>query len=56
MSSPVAPSRTAGPPAEGLIAHRLLVLPWNENSTDDDVDDMVAAVRKVDSHLSGCAG
>lgn len=33
--------------AEQLISGRLVVLPWNENYTDADVDDMISAVRKV---------
>jgi dTDP-4-amino-4,6-dideoxygalactose transaminase len=40
------------PNAEELINHRLLVLPWNENYTDADVDDIVAAVRKVHHALA----
>jgi dTDP-4-amino-4,6-dideoxygalactose transaminase len=43
------------PVAEDLIARRLLVLPWNENFTDADVDDIVAAVRKVHAHLAPAA-
>jgi dTDP-4-amino-4,6-dideoxygalactose transaminase len=40
------------PNAEGLINHRLLVLPWNENYTESDVDDIVAAIRKVHHALA----
>ncbi|TCC63116.1 DegT/DnrJ/EryC1/StrS family aminotransferase [Kribbella pittospori] len=40
------------PNAEDLINSRLLVLPWNENYTDADVDDIVAAIRKVHSALA----
>jgi dTDP-4-amino-4,6-dideoxygalactose transaminase len=40
------------PTAEELIARRLLVLPWNENYTEADTDDIVAAVRKVHAALS----
>ncbi|TWD73223.1 dTDP-4-amino-4,6-dideoxygalactose transaminase [Kribbella amoyensis] len=39
------------PNAEELINRRLLVLPWNENYTESDVDDVVAAVRKVHAGL-----
>jgi perosamine synthetase len=44
------------PNAEELINRRLLVLPWNENYTDADVDDVVAAVRKVHAKLSRVVG
>ncbi len=44
------------PTAEDLISHRLLVLPWNENYTEADVDDIVTAIRKVHSALSKVAG
>ncbi|TDD26903.1 DegT/DnrJ/EryC1/StrS family aminotransferase [Kribbella turkmenica] len=44
------------PTAEDLIDHRLLVLPWNENYTTEDVDDIVTAIRKVHSVLSKEAG
>jgi dTDP-4-amino-4,6-dideoxygalactose transaminase len=40
------------PNAEELIDRRLLVLPWNENYTESDVDDIVAAIRKVHHALS----
>ncbi len=40
------------PNAEELINRRLLVLPWNENYTEADVDDIVAAVRKVHNELA----
>jgi perosamine synthetase len=39
------------PNAEELIKRRLLVLPWNENYTEADVDDIVTAVRKVHNAL-----
>jgi perosamine synthetase len=35
------------PVAEELIARRLIVVPWNENFSDADVDDIAAAVEKV---------
>jgi dTDP-4-amino-4,6-dideoxygalactose transaminase len=44
------------PNAEELINHRLLVLPWNENYTSRDVDDIVTAIRKVHTALSKVAG
>ncbi|TCO50431.1 dTDP-4-amino-4,6-dideoxygalactose transaminase [Kribbella antiqua] len=40
------------PNAEELIERRLLVLPWNENYTSADIDDIVAAVRKVHAALA----
>jgi len=40
------------PNAEDLIHRRLLILQWNENYTDADVDDIIAAVRKVHAALS----
>ena len=40
------------PNAEELINNRLLVLPWNENYTESDVDDIVAAIRKVHKALA----
>jgi dTDP-4-amino-4,6-dideoxygalactose transaminase len=40
------------PSAEELINRTLLVLPWNENYTDADVDDVIAAVRKVHARLA----
>ncbi|WP_405059698.1 DegT/DnrJ/EryC1/StrS family aminotransferase [Kribbella sp. NBC_01505] len=40
------------PNAEELIERRLLVLPWCENYTGADVDDIVTAVRKVHSALA----
>lgn len=43
------------PVAEELIARRLLVLPWNENLTGADVNDIVAAIRKVHAHLAPAA-
>lgn len=39
--------------AEELIAGRLVVLPWNENYSDADVDDMITALRKVHRLASG---
>jgi dTDP-4-amino-4,6-dideoxygalactose transaminase len=44
------------PNAEELINHRLLVLPWNENYTETDVDDIITAIRKVHSALSKVGG
>lgn len=41
------------PNAEELINRRLLVLPWNENYTEADVDDIVSAIRKVHAALTG---
>jgi perosamine synthetase len=43
------------PNAEELIRHRLLVLPWNENYTETDVDDIITAIRKVHTALSKVA-
>lgn len=40
------------PRAEELIAGRMVVVPWNENYTDRDVADCIAAVRKVHDHCS----
>jgi perosamine synthetase len=40
------------PNAEELINRRLLVLPWNENYTAKDVDDIVAALHKVHQALT----
>jgi perosamine synthetase len=40
------------PNAEELINRRLLVLPWNENYTEADVDDIVTAVHKVHNVLA----
>ena len=40
------------PNAEELIERRLLVLGWNENYTESDVDDIVAAIRKVHHALA----
>jgi dTDP-4-amino-4,6-dideoxygalactose transaminase len=40
------------PVAERLLADTLLILFWNENYTDADVDDIAAAVRKVHAALS----
>ncbi|WP_082155468.1 DegT/DnrJ/EryC1/StrS family aminotransferase [Jiangella alkaliphila] len=39
------------PVAEDLVYRRLVVVPWNENFTDADVDDIVAAVTKVHTAL-----
>ena len=51
----VSPASTSNwticPNAEALISHRLLVLPWNENYTEADVDDIAAGIRKVHSAL-----
>ncbi|WP_433158823.1 DegT/DnrJ/EryC1/StrS family aminotransferase [Kribbella sp. CA-247076] len=43
------------PTAEELIDRRLLVLPWNENYTIEDVDDIVTAIRKVHGALAKVA-
>lgn len=40
------------PNAEQLIENTLVVLQWNENYTDDDVDDIAAAILKVHRHLT----
>jgi dTDP-4-amino-4,6-dideoxygalactose transaminase len=40
------------PQAEELIDHTLLVLPWNENYSDADVDDIITAIRKVHRALA----
>lgn len=40
------------PVTEELINERLLVIAWNENYADDDVTDIVTAVRKVYSGLA----
>ena len=40
------------PEAERLISHSLIVLPWNEGYTDDDVDDIAAALMKVHTQLN----
>jgi perosamine synthetase len=40
------------PNAEELIYRRLLVLPWNENYSTEDVDDIVTAVHKVHGALA----
>lgn len=42
------------PATEDLIGGRLLVLPWNENFSSDDVTDFVEALRKV--HAAFTAG
>ncbi|MGH7106002.1 MAG: DegT/DnrJ/EryC1/StrS family aminotransferase [Acetobacteraceae bacterium] len=39
------------PVAERLLFERLIVIPWNENYTDEDVDDIAKAVRKVHTAL-----
>ena len=41
------------PQAEALIDHRLQVIPWNENYTDDQVDAISAAIEKVHRELIG---
>lgn len=41
------------PVTEDLISGRsMMVLPWNENYTDADTDDIIAAVRKVHAALT----
>ena len=35
------------PVAESLVSERLLVIPWNENYTDEQVDAMAEAIDKV---------
>jgi dTDP-4-amino-4,6-dideoxygalactose transaminase len=40
------------PNAETLINERLVVLPWNENYSGSDVDDIVTAIRKVHTALA----
>ncbi|NED98994.1 DegT/DnrJ/EryC1/StrS family aminotransferase [Phytoactinopolyspora halotolerans] len=40
------------PVTERLIDERLLVLGWNENYTDDDVADIITAVRKTHAALA----
>lgn len=39
------------PQAEALIDHRLLVIPWNENFTDEQVDAISTAIEKVHREL-----
>lgn len=39
------------PVTEGLIGGRLLVVPWNENYTVDDVSDLAAGLTKVSQAL-----
>ncbi|PZF82927.1 DegT/DnrJ/EryC1/StrS family aminotransferase [Jiangella anatolica] len=39
------------PVAEDLVYRRLVVVPWNENFTDADVDDIIAGVAKVHGAL-----
>lgn len=39
------------PRTEALIGERLFVIGWNEHYSDDDVADIVAAVRKVHAHF-----
>lgn len=41
------------PQAEALIDHRLQVIPWNENFTDEQVDAISAAIEKVHQELIG---
>ncbi|CCH32040.1 DegT/DnrJ/EryC1/StrS family aminotransferase [Actinosynnema sp. NPDC047251] len=57
LSSPPARHDWSYPPglcpvAERLLGQTLLVLFWNENYTDEDVDDIAAAVRKVHAALT----
>ncbi len=40
------------PVTEQLIEERLLVVDWNENYTDDDVADIIAAVHKAHAALA----
>jgi dTDP-4-amino-4,6-dideoxygalactose transaminase len=58
LSSPPARRDWAYPPglcpvAERLLADTLLIVFWNENYTDADVDDIATAVHKVHRTLSG---
>lgn len=48
------PDYSAGscPQTEELINHRLLVIGWNENYTDSDVDDLAQALRITSAHLT----
>ncbi len=39
------------PAAETLINQTLMVLAWNEHYTDEDVDDIATAIRKVHGHF-----
>ncbi|WP_203433759.1 DegT/DnrJ/EryC1/StrS family aminotransferase [Jiangella asiatica] len=39
------------PVAEDLLYRRLVVVPWNENYTAADVDDIVAAIAKVHAEV-----
>ncbi|NED95708.1 DegT/DnrJ/EryC1/StrS family aminotransferase [Phytoactinopolyspora alkaliphila] len=41
------------PNTEALIGSRMLVIGWNENYSDDDVHDIVAAVTKVHAAFHG---
>jgi dTDP-4-amino-4,6-dideoxygalactose transaminase len=41
------------PTTEALIGGRLLVIGWNENYTESDVDDIAAALRKASRQLAG---
>lgn len=41
------------PQAEALIDHRLLVIPWNENFTDEQVEATAVAIEKVHQELIG---
>ncbi|WP_129667628.1 DegT/DnrJ/EryC1/StrS family aminotransferase [Phytoactinopolyspora endophytica] len=45
----VAPRYEAGlcPATEALIGERMLVIPWNENYSGDDVADIIAALEKI---------
>ncbi|MDP3951400.1 DegT/DnrJ/EryC1/StrS aminotransferase family protein [Microbacterium sp.] len=40
------------PVAEDLVSRRLVVVPWNENFGEADVDDIAAAIRKVHSAVA----
>jgi len=44
------------PVAERMIDQTLMVMQWNEKYTDADVDDIIAAVRKVHQHFMGRRG
>jgi dTDP-4-amino-4,6-dideoxygalactose transaminase len=41
------------PTTEALIDGRLLVISWNENYTESDVDDIAAALRKASKQIVG---
>lgn len=40
------------PVAEELVARRLLVLSWNENYSEEDVEDIATALRKISNNFS----